>query len=188
MRLIPVLFIVAVVAFAGCTKSNPPPTDTTTTTTTTPTTSTTTSTTPTGSSTTTSTPTTTTTTPTTPTTPPPMDLCKPSFDYSTATPDQGNPGGFTPSKKACGTVAPGYTTFNLNGTFTFDTPVAVGQGIDVKLVGADGKTAVATCALSAGDMPSPVKCTKNGAVTAGDYSFIYDGGGAAKFAGTLSIS
>lgn len=118
-----------------------------------------------------------------------MDLCKPSFDFTTNQPDPTTQG-FTPTKKACGDVAAGYTSIMLTGNFTNPAAsgIIVGQGIDVKIVGPDGKTAVATCTTSAGDQV-PVKCSKSGSLSvSGAYSVIYDGGGAVSFAGTISIS
>lgn len=117
-----------------------------------------------------------------------MELCKPSIDYSAAQPDQATPGNFLPQKKACGPVGAGYTTITLTGNFTSTAPVDVSSGIDLKIVGPDGKTAVASCRATAGTA-SPEKCSGSGSLLGpGDYSYIGDGGGAVKFDGSVMIS
>jgi hypothetical protein len=120
----------------------------------------------------------------------PMQLCKPSFDYTNNQPDQSNPPNFAPTKKPCGDIAAGYTSITLSGNFTGDqnAPVDLGQNIDVKVVGPDGKTAVVLCASSAGAQ-GPEKCSKAGAVSGpGTYTLVYDGGGAVTFTGSVDIA
>jgi hypothetical protein len=183
MRVFPLIVLSLALVLAGCAKKDDGGT-TTTSSTPTGTTGATTSTTSTTSTTPTGTTTPTTTTPTTPMKPAPMELCKVTNDYSTMTPD---PTTQTASKKgACGTVAAGYTTATLNVTFATTAPVALTQGASVKLVGADGKTAIATCTINPGDM-GPIKCAKEGAVTAGDVSLLYEGFGGVTVSGTVEV-
>jgi uncharacterized membrane protein len=155
MRLIPILVLTLVLALAGCAKkddggtaTSTPPTGSTTTKTTT----TTATTTPTGTTTPTN------TTPTTPTKPAPQELAKGAADFSNPTGPTGVPKTFT--------IPAGYTMGNLTVVWTCTGGLAACVTNAVSL-----KAAGLVCSLPAGPLDPTAatsKCSKSGAVTAGD--------------------